>query len=209
MILIWAATWDFQKMWYVRPAKAQTRLRIRAVWSEPLIVAWIFYACKATDWTPFRISKLKRRLHRLVWVYTCQNATFLVITCRGPYCYFGKCCRFHCLWNGCMFRWGCLVFFLVWQSTSRGRESRLVFLSHSSSYMFVSMLTCVRLYFLLVPQSDLWLVPLIQFIKAEWNCLHLSVGLAISNFRGTRFFPQILIRFFCRQTAKIQIRHLI
>ena len=26
---------------------------------------------------------LKRRLHRLVWVYTCQNATLLNITCRG------------------------------------------------------------------------------------------------------------------------------
>ena len=26
-------------MWYVRPAKAQTRLRIHAVWPEPLLVA--------------------------------------------------------------------------------------------------------------------------------------------------------------------------
>ena len=33
----------FPTMWYVRPAKAQTSLRIRAVWSEPLLVAWIFY----------------------------------------------------------------------------------------------------------------------------------------------------------------------
>ena len=29
------------------------------------------------------VSKLKRRLHRLVWVCTCQNATLLEITCRG------------------------------------------------------------------------------------------------------------------------------
>ena len=29
----------FPLMWYVRPAKAQTGLRIRAVWSEPLLVA--------------------------------------------------------------------------------------------------------------------------------------------------------------------------
>ena len=28
----------FPTMWYVRPAKAQTSLRIRAVWSEPLLV---------------------------------------------------------------------------------------------------------------------------------------------------------------------------
>ena len=28
-------------------------------------------------------AKLERRLHRLVWVYSCQNATLLEITCRG------------------------------------------------------------------------------------------------------------------------------
>ena len=33
----------FPTMWYVRPAKAQTSLRIRTVWSEPLLVACIFY----------------------------------------------------------------------------------------------------------------------------------------------------------------------
>ena len=33
----------FQTMWYVRPAQAQTSLRIHAVWSEPLLVALIFY----------------------------------------------------------------------------------------------------------------------------------------------------------------------
>ena len=36
----------FLTMWYVQPAKAQTSLHIRAVWSEPLLVAWIFYECK-------------------------------------------------------------------------------------------------------------------------------------------------------------------
>ena len=48
----------FPTMWYVRPAKHQTSLRISAVWSEPLQVAWIFYECWATDWTPFGVSKL-------------------------------------------------------------------------------------------------------------------------------------------------------
>ena len=67
-------------MWYGRPAKAQTSLRICAVWSEPLLVAWILYEFQATDWTPFGVSKLKRRLHRLVWVYTFQNATLLETT---------------------------------------------------------------------------------------------------------------------------------
>ena len=33
----------FPTMWHVRPAKAQTSLRIRTVWSEPLLVTWIFY----------------------------------------------------------------------------------------------------------------------------------------------------------------------
>ena len=60
-------------------------LGIRAVWSKPLLVTWILYDCYATDWTAFKASKLKRRLHRLVWVYTCQNATLLEITCHGSY----------------------------------------------------------------------------------------------------------------------------
>ena len=73
----------FPTMWYVRPAKAQTSLRISAVWSEPLLVAWIFYECLATDRTSFEVPKLKRRLHRPVWVYTCQNATMLEISCHA------------------------------------------------------------------------------------------------------------------------------
>ena len=36
----------------------------------------------SADQTAFGISKLNRRLHRLVWVYSCQNATLLEITCR-------------------------------------------------------------------------------------------------------------------------------
>ena len=73
----------FPTMWYVRPAKPQISLRIRAIQSEPLLVAWIFYECWATDQTSFGIFELKMRLHRLVWVYTCQNATLLEITCHG------------------------------------------------------------------------------------------------------------------------------
>ena len=73
----------FPTLWYVQPTTAQISLRMRAVWSEPLLIAWIFYECKATDRTSFEVSKLKRRLHTLVWDYTCQNATLLKITCRG------------------------------------------------------------------------------------------------------------------------------
>ena len=54
----------FPAMWYVRPTKAQTSQRIRAVWSEPLLVALIFYDCQATaKKTSFGVSKLKRNLH--------------------------------------------------------------------------------------------------------------------------------------------------
>ena len=73
----------FPTMWYVRPAKPQISLRKCAVWSEPLLVAWVFYDCYASDWAPFVVAKLKRRLQRLVWVYTCQNVTLLEITCTG------------------------------------------------------------------------------------------------------------------------------
>ena len=77
----------FPTMWYVRPAMPQISLRICAVWSEPLLVVWIFYQYLATGQTVFWVSKLKRRLHRLVWVYTCQNATLLEITCHRSYIY--------------------------------------------------------------------------------------------------------------------------
>ena len=41
----------FLSMWYVRQAKAQISLHISTVWSELLLVAWIFYESKATDQT--------------------------------------------------------------------------------------------------------------------------------------------------------------
>ena len=50
----------FPTMWYVQSAKPQISLRIWAVWSEPLLVARIFYEFKATDWTSFGVSELKR-----------------------------------------------------------------------------------------------------------------------------------------------------
>ena len=73
----------FPTMWYVWPEKAQISLCVCAVWLEPLLVTWIFYDYWATDRTSFGASKLKRRLHRLFLVYTCQKAKLLEITCRG------------------------------------------------------------------------------------------------------------------------------
>ena len=75
----------FPTMWYVRPAKPQITLRIQAVWSESLLVAWIFCECKATDWTSFGVFKLLSGLHRLICVYTFQNTTLLEITCHSSY----------------------------------------------------------------------------------------------------------------------------
>ena len=72
----------FPTMWYVRPAKAQISLRIRAVWSEPLLIAWIFYECLATDRTAFGVSKLKRRLHRHS-ESTLGKMPLLEISCRA------------------------------------------------------------------------------------------------------------------------------
>ena len=60
---------------------AHTRSLIRAVASR-LNILWV----SISYWlNTFGVSKLKRRLHRLVWVYTCQNATWLEITCRGSF----------------------------------------------------------------------------------------------------------------------------
>ena len=86
---IWAATWDLQQCWYVRPAKPQISLCIHAVWSEPLLVALIFYECQATDWTSFGVLKLKRGCTGAS-EYTCQNATLLEILCGGS-----KFCHLH------------------------------------------------------------------------------------------------------------------
>ena len=75
----------FPTMLYVRPTKPQISLCICTVWSEPLLVAGIFYDPCATDRTAFGVSKLNRRLHRLVWVDLYQNATLLEISCCGSF----------------------------------------------------------------------------------------------------------------------------
>ena len=58
-----------------------------------LNILWVL--SYSTDWTPFGVSKLQRRLHKLVWVYTCLNSTLFEITCRGPYInFFTWCLKF-------------------------------------------------------------------------------------------------------------------
>ena len=57
---------------------AHTRRLIRA-FANRLNILWVL----SYWWTSFGASKLKRRLHGLVWVYTRQNATLLEITCHS------------------------------------------------------------------------------------------------------------------------------
>ena len=59
---------------------AHRRKLIRAFVSR-LYILWLL--SDWLNWTSFGVSKLKRRMHMLVWVYTCQNVTLLEITCHG------------------------------------------------------------------------------------------------------------------------------
>ena len=40
-----------------------------------------------TDWTSFGVFQIKERLYRLIWVYTCQNAGLLEITCHSSFAF--------------------------------------------------------------------------------------------------------------------------
>ena len=61
---------------------AHTRSLVRAFASRSNIIIVLSYWLNL-----FGVSKFKSRLHMLVWVYTCQNATLLEITCRGSIIY--------------------------------------------------------------------------------------------------------------------------
>ena len=57
---------------------AQTRSLIRA-FARRLNILWVSSFWLNIMWNFY----VQKRLHMLVWVYTCQNATLLEITCRG------------------------------------------------------------------------------------------------------------------------------
>ena len=71
----------FLKTWYVRPSKAQTSLCICAAWSEHLLIAWIVLTVKLL--TVHHLVFLSLKEGCTCWVYICQNATLLEITCCG------------------------------------------------------------------------------------------------------------------------------
>ena len=69
--------------------------------SRSLIRAFASLTVKQTE-QYLEISKLNRRLHRLVQVYLCQNATLLEISCRGSYycSYYLQVCIYFITING-------------------------------------------------------------------------------------------------------------
>ena len=72
----------FLTMWYVRPAKAQTILSslIRAFFSLEYSMTVMLLTAHHLEF-----QSLKRGLHKLVGVYTCQNATLLEISCHASF----------------------------------------------------------------------------------------------------------------------------
>ena len=74
MYIALSSNMRFPTMWYVQPAKTQISLRICTVWLETIARCLNIL---------FGVSKIKRRLHRLVWVYTYQNDALLEIKCRS------------------------------------------------------------------------------------------------------------------------------
>ena len=59
-----------------QPAHARSLTR---AFASRLSILWLLSYWR----TAFGVSKLNMKLHRLFWVYSCQNATLLEITCRG------------------------------------------------------------------------------------------------------------------------------
>ena len=71
----------FPTMWYVRPAKPQISLSLIRAFASRLNILLLLGYWLNILWSSMPI----RRLHRLVRVYTCQNATLLEITCHGSF----------------------------------------------------------------------------------------------------------------------------
>ena len=73
----------FPTMWFVRTAKPQISLRIRTVWSEPLLVAWIFYSVKLLTEHHLEFLSLKGGCTgSSESTLTSQNAALMEITFR-------------------------------------------------------------------------------------------------------------------------------
>ena len=67
----------------VRPAKTQTSLGIRPVWSESSLSAWRKLGSLATHWAHSADSDQTGRMPRLICVFAGRTATLLVLSCCG------------------------------------------------------------------------------------------------------------------------------
>ena len=76
----WAAAWDFQQCG--KCDQQSLRSACAYAQSDQSLCLSLEYSMNVKLLT---VSNVKRRLHRLVWVYTCQNATLLETTCHGSY----------------------------------------------------------------------------------------------------------------------------
>ena len=71
------------KNWDVRPAKTQTSLGIRPVWSESLLYAWRKLGSLAIHWAHSGDSDQTGRMPRLIWVCAGRASTLLVLSWGG------------------------------------------------------------------------------------------------------------------------------
>ena len=81
-----AASWKKKKKkkkWHVRPAKTQSSLGVRPVWSEPSLPAW--KKPLATHWAHSENSDQTGRTPRLLWVFAGRTLTLYVLSWGGSY----------------------------------------------------------------------------------------------------------------------------
>ena len=92
---IWTSSWDIGTYCITEPWHEISNNVVCATSKasdQPVRMHSLIRACSCrlnilwvlSSWqTSYGISKLKRWLHRLVWVYTCQNSTLSEIACHG------------------------------------------------------------------------------------------------------------------------------
>ena len=71
--------------WHIPPAKTQSSLGIRPVWSESSLSAWRKLGSLATHWAHSEDSDQTGRMPRLIWVVPGRTVTSLVLSCRGSW----------------------------------------------------------------------------------------------------------------------------
>ena len=86
--------------WQVRPAKTQTNLDIRPVWSESSLSAWRKLGPLATHWVHSEDSDQAGRMPRLIWVFAGRIVILLVLSCRGSFVVDCSCSSWtDCYWD--------------------------------------------------------------------------------------------------------------